>query len=121
MKTIFSNKAQKVEKSKLNDFRQGALLPTSELQLRTAMACSSNVLQQQMSCSTVEERKFSSQVTNRVFSLFLLPALHLKDNQSPHQSPQQATKRTPAPQEILCVACSLMKCLAFYRTVLSYT
>lgn len=78
MKTIFSNKAQKVEKSKPNDFRQGALLATSELQPRTAMACSSNILQQQMSLSTVEERKFFSQVINTVFSLFLLLALHLK-------------------------------------------
>lgn len=36
MKTIFSNKAQKVEKSKLNDFLQSVLLPASEL---TAQDC----------------------------------------------------------------------------------
>jgi len=78
MKTIFSNKAQKVEKSKLNDFRQGALLPASELQLRTATACSSNIFQQQMSLSTVEERKFFSQVINTVFGLSLLTASCLK-------------------------------------------
>lgn len=78
MKTIFSNKAQKVEKSKLNDFRQGALLPANELQLRIATACNSNTLEQQTSLSTVEERKFFSQVIHTVFSLFLLPALYLK-------------------------------------------
>lgn len=77
MKTIFSNKAQKAEKAKLKDFRQDTLLPTSELQLRTAMACRSNILKQQMSLNTVEERKFITQVINSAFSLFLLPALHL--------------------------------------------
>lgn len=77
MKTIFSNKAQKAEKAKLKDFRQDTLLPTSELQLRTAMACRSNILKQQMSLNTVEERKFITQVINSAFSPFLLPALHL--------------------------------------------
>lgn len=71
MKTIFSNKAQKVEK-----IRQRALLPTNELHLRTAMAGSSKILEQQMSLSAVEERKFFIQVNSTVFSLFLLPVLH---------------------------------------------
>lgn len=56
-----------------------------------------------MSLSTMAKRIFFSQVINTAFSLFLLPALHLKiTNQSPYQSPQQAIKRTPAPQEIQC-------------------
>lgn len=41
------------------------------------MAGSNKILEKQMSLSTVEERKFFSQVNSTVFSLFLLPVLHV--------------------------------------------
>lgn len=120
MKTIFSNKTQKAEKSKLKDSRQGALLPTSELQLRTAMACISNILRQQISLSTAEERIFFfSQVINTAFNLSSI-SFTSKGKKSPHQSPE-AIKGTQASHEILCVACSVMECLAFNRNVVSNT